>query len=89
MSISDHYLTLQKSVHSVPVTVNDNIIEQKNSVKLLGVRVDTHLRFSNYVDSIIAKVKPATHAIVQLKKVEVTPSSLVVFYRSRILSLLS
>lgn len=81
--------TLQKSVHSVPVTVNDIIIEENNSVKLLGVHVDTHLRFSNHVDSIIAKVKPATHALVQLKKVGVTPSSLTVFYRSRILSLLS
>ena len=81
--------TLQKSIDSVPIKVNDVVIEENESVRLLGVYIDSHMRFSANVDSIIAKVKPATHALIQLKRVGVSVSSLTVIYKSRILSLLS
>ena len=59
--------TLQKSIDSIPIKVNDVVIEENKSVRLLGVYIDSHVRFSANVDSIIAKVKPATHALIQLK----------------------
>ena len=82
-------LTLQKNIICDPIKINDMPISQNSSVKLLGVCFDNHMRFSAHVDSVISKLRPAVHAIIQLRKVGVSTSSLVTFYRSRVLSVIS
>ena len=64
------------------------LISQNSSVILLGVCFDNHMRFSAHVDSVLSKLRPAVHAIIWLRKVGVSTSSLVTFYRSKILSVI-
>ena len=81
--------TLQKHLTVEPITINGCEIEQKEEVKLLGVTFDSHMRFSTHVDNIIRRTKPAFHAIIRLKKAGLTPTNLVLFYKSRIVSILT
>lgn len=81
--------TLRKSISSEPVTINNAEIEEHVEVKLLGVTLDQHLRFTPHVDAAIKKSKPAFHALVQLKRAGVNISNLTLFYRSRILPILT
>ena len=63
-------------------------MEDNCSVKLLGVTFDQHLRFSQHVDSIIGKCRPAFHSICKLRKAGVNDSSLTLFYKARIIPLI-
>ena len=81
--------SLQKKIDCAPIRVNDTEIEDLSAVKLLGVKFDSHMKFTNHVESVIDKAKPAVHAIIQLKKIGVTSISLCRFYQSRVLSILA
>ena len=81
--------TLQKDITCADIIIKDTPIEDSSSVKLLGVTFDQHLKFSAHVDATIAKAKPAFHALVLLRKAGVGEKGLVLFYRTRILSILS
>ena len=72
-----------------PITINGCEIEQKEEVKLLGVTFNSHMGFSEHVDNIICRTKPAFHTIIRLKKTRITPTNLVLFYKSRIVSILT
>ena len=50
---------------------------------------DEHLKFHSHVDHIIVKTKHALHGLIKLRKAGVRSHSLVLFYKSRILSVLS
>jgi hypothetical protein len=80
--------SLQKMIASESITINGNVIEEVASTKLLGVTFDQHMRFSDHVLAAIDKSKPAFHAMVQLKRSGAKPSDLLLFYRTRILSIL-
>ena len=81
--------TLKKEIRSEPIVINDNQISEEPSVKLLGIHYDKHLRFTNHVETLISKSRPAYHAIVRLKRAGVSAHSLGMFYKSRVLSILS
>ena len=81
--------SLQKKIDCAPIRINDTEIEDLSAVKLLGVKFDSHMKFTNHVESVIDKAKPAVHAIIQLKKIGVTSISLCRFYQSRVLSILA
>ena len=81
--------TLQKAITSVPISIKGDDIEEKTTAKLLGVTYDNHTQFASHVDNIISNSKPAFHAIIKLKKEGLNAESLALFYRARILSILS
>ena len=61
----------------------------ENTVKLLGVTFDQHLRFSPHIDALIQRCRPAFHAIIKLRKAGVNDESLCKFYKSRVVPLLA
>ena len=81
--------TLKKEIRSEPIVINDNQISEEPSVKLLGIHYDNHLRFTNHVETLISKSRPAYHAIVRLKRAGVSAHDFGKFYKSRVLSILS
>ena len=81
--------TLQNHPTVEPIDINGCEIEQKEEVKLLGVTFDSHMKFSAHVNNIIRRTKLAFHAIIRLKRSGLTPANLVLFYKSRIVSILT
>ena len=81
--------TLRKTITSTPVTINGSEITEDEQTKLLGVVFDRHLRFSTHIETILKKAKPSFHALVQLRRTGVTPSGPLLFYCSRIRSILT
>ena len=81
--------TLQKSICTPPLCIADGNLSHQPEVKLLGVIFNQHHRFDSHIDAVIEKTKSATHAMIKLKRSGVNPSSLALFYRARILSVLS
>ena len=81
--------TLQKSIRIPPLCIADGNLSHQPEVKLLGVIFNQHHRFDSHIDAVIEKTKSATHAMIKLKRSGVNPSSLALFYRARILSVLS
>ena len=80
--------TLQLNVTlETPIKIDDQNIEQTQSAKLLGVTLDTHLKFASHVDMAIQKSRSAVHGLLTLKRHGVTNNMLSLFYQ--ILSILS
>ena len=67
----------------------DGNLSHQPEVKLLGVIFNQHHRFDSHIDAVIEKTNFATRAMVRLKRSGVNPSALALFYRDRILSVLS
>jgi hypothetical protein len=72
-----------------PVSINNVAIEQVCNTKLLGVYLDNHLTFSAHVDYTLNKTRSAIHALLTLKRHNIKSELLVLFYKTRILSILS
>ena len=81
--------TLQKTISTDPLVVSGGLIGIKPEIKLLGVIFDEHLRFTSHVDHVIERTKLSMHGLIKLKRCGVDPWSLALFYRARILSILS
>ena len=81
-------LQLNNSI-SNPVTINGDPVNQTSTAKLLGVQLDSHLTFSEHVNSAICKTRSAVHGLLTLKRHGVKENSLIKFYQARILSILS
>ena len=81
--------TLKKQLDIQPITIGNSEVVDNSSVKLLGVTFDSHLKFAKHVDSIIEKCRPAFHAICKLRKAGVNNQSLIMFYKARIIPLLT
>ena len=82
--------TLQLDVSlSTPITVNDEAIEQTPSAKLLGVKLDNHLNFTEHVASSIEKSRAAVYGLLTLKRHGIRSDLLVKFYLTRILPILT
>ena len=81
--------TLRKTISSDQIIINDSVVEEHQTTKLLGVTFDQHLHFSKHVETIIDKCRPAFHAITKLRKAGVKNDSLCTFYKSRIVPLLT
>ena len=62
-----------------PLIINDSAADE---LKLLGVFLVKLLKFTNHVNSMIAKCKPAFHAICRLGKAGVNNKSLAYFYQT-------
>ena len=81
--------TLQKSISIPPFVVAEESLAQQPEVKLLGVTFQQHHKFDCHVNNVIDKTKSASHAIVRLKRSGVNSFALALFYRARVLSVLS
>ena len=81
--------TLQKSISIPPFVVAEESLAQQHEVKLLGVTFQQHHKFDCHVNNVIDKTKSASHAIVRLKRSGVNSFALALFYRARVLSVLS
>lgn len=75
--------TLQKTLSSTPIQINNTTIEEKSSVCILGVTYDKHLKFSQHVDKAIEKTRGSVHAITRLKRAGVGTKSLTLFFQSK------
>ena len=81
--------SLKKQVNTPPIMINNSAVADDDTVKLLGVTFDRHLRFNHHVNTIIDKCRPNFHAICRLRKAGVNSASLAYFYQSRIVPLLT
>ena len=81
--------SVQKKITSTPICIENTTITENEDVKLLGVHFDQHLKFSKHVDKLIERTRPSVHAITKLRKAGVSSSSLALFYKARVLSILS
>ena len=76
-----------QSTHD-PLRINNALIEQVQSVKLLGITVNDDLSWSDHVHNMVAKASQALYQVKILKRAGLTPFELVVFYKSIVRSLL-
>jgi len=67
---------------------NDEIIERVFVYKLLGVLIDTNLKWDNHIDSICSKASSRFHLLTQLKRNSATVKDMVHFYKTVIRSVL-
>jgi len=67
---------------------NDEIIERVFVYKLLGVLIDTNLKWDNHIDSICSKASSRLHFLTQLKRNGATVKDMVHFYETVIRSVL-
>ena len=81
--------SLKKCVETESIIINNLPILDLNEVKLLGVTYDSHMKFTAHVDNVISKSKPAFHAIVRLRKAGISAQNLALFYKARIVSILT
>ena len=81
--------TLQKTLAIDTYNINHSEILYTPNVRLLGVIFDEHLKFHSHVDHIIDKTKHSLHGLIKLRKAGVRSHSLILFYKARILSVLS
>ena len=83
-------LTLQLNVSvTPPILINDVQIQQTKTAKLLGVTIDDHLKFKDHVTTTIEKIRAATHGLLTLKRHRVNKTSLVKYYQSQIVPILT
>ena len=61
------FFSAQKKIAASQLTIKDSEVANENTVKLLGVTFDQHLRFSPHIDALIQRCRPAFHAIVKLR----------------------
>lgn len=71
------------------ITIKSDPIAQTTSAQLLGVKLDSHLKFATHVESCINKTRSAVHGLLTLKRHGVKEDMLVKFYKSRILPILT
>ena len=81
--------SLQNEISSPAIEIHGATINQHSTVKLFGVLYDSHLKFSDNVDWTIEKTRSAVHDITKLKKAGVRAPSLTLFYKARILFILT
>ena len=79
--------SLQKEISSPSIETHGATISHHNTVKLLGVLYDSHLKFSDQVDLTIEKTRSTVHAITKLKKAGVRAHSSTMICKARILSI--
>ena len=65
-----------------PLIINDSAVSTDDELKLFGVFLVKLLKFTNHVNSMIAKCKPAFHAICRIGKAGVNNKSLAYFYQT-------
>ena len=79
--------SLQKEISSPSIETHGATVSHHNTVKLLGVLYDSHLKFSDQVDWAIEKTRSTVHAITKLKKAGVCAHSSTMICKARILSI--
>ena len=81
--------TLRKKITAEPIVINGSAVSEDKTSKLLGVILDQNLKFSHHVDAAIDKARPTFHAIIHLRKAGVATNSLLLFYKARVIPLLT
>jgi hypothetical protein len=83
-------ITLRKDPPKVnPVVIEDTVLDEVDSFKLLGVTVDSKLSFKPHVESVVSKARRCSHVIVVLKRQGIDTKTLVSAYLSRVRSVLT
>ena len=70
----------RRSCDTVPVTIDDNCVECVDSYKYLGLLMDDKLTFSYHVDCQLKKANKRLYCIRTMKKLNVNPSIIALFY---------
>ena len=81
--------TLQKELSVPKIMIEGSEVRECPSSRPLGVQFDKHLRFSGHVSKLIERTKTPTFALTLLRKSGVNSTSIALFYKPRILSVLS
>ena len=81
--------TLQKELTIPSIILGSSAVTELKSSRILGVQFDRHLRFSEHITKILERTKTATHALTLLRRSNVRSDCIALFYKSRILSILS
>ena len=85
--INSSKLHIAKIYLYTALCIADGNLSHQPEVKLLGVIFNQHHIFDSHIDAVIEK--SAIHTMIKFKRSGVNPSSLALFYRARILSVLS
>lgn len=79
------FVSLRDNVYSTdPIVLNGSDIENVTVFKLLGVNIDSHLKFDTHVDIITSKARSKSYALVTLKRYGLDQASLLRFYVANI-----
>ena len=63
-----------------PVLVNDKLLEVVRKVKLLGLTIQSDLKWNTHIDNIISKCSKRLYLLVQLKRANVPARDIIQFY---------
>ena len=77
---------LRKQTDLPPITINDNEIETVETFRLLGVIIDTRLRFTAHVDNLVNTCRSKCHGLTKMKRYGVAKRNLIHAYQANILS---
>ena len=76
-------LTLREAkANSPPVLVNDKPLEVVQKAKLLGLTIQSDLKWNTHIDNIISKCSKRLYLLVQLKRANVPVSDIIQFYKT-------
>ena len=66
-----------------PITIGSDQVKQSATAKLLGVTVDSHLKFADHVDMAIHKSRGAVHSLLTLRQHRVNQAMLIMYYLTK------
>lgn len=72
-----------------PITIKNELVEQVDTFKYLGIVLDKKLRFSTHVDTVCKKANQRLYLLRKLKSFEVSSQILETVYRSLVESILT
>ena len=81
-------LQLRVSVND-PITISGDQVKQSATAKLLGVTVDSHLKFADHVDMAIQKSRGAVHGLLTLRRHRVNQAMLIMYYQTKVIPILT
>jgi hypothetical protein len=79
----------RKCVASLPISINDMVVEKVEMYKYLGVLIDNKLSFVGHVESQVRKANRRLYGLRTLRKLNVDIAIMVLFYNTTISSVLS
>ena len=83
-------LSLKKDLTMMnTVSINNVPIECVDETKFLGITIDSHLKFSSHVTSVISRANKKIYALLLLKRQGINQDSLVQMYTSQVIPVLT
>ena len=76
------FVSFSKSLHLVPLTTSETVIESVKHSKLLGVTLSANLTWNEHIDSTIKKCNQRLYLLLHFRRAGVPPKDLVTLYKA-------